>query len=289
MISPSRIDTRKRAAWRRAGVLTALLAAAVVCGHARAADMSDDDILRGSFFADPAPGYVRWDGLQAGATIGYSNLNADFGNGTSSLVAYSLRNTTLESEYAPSNWTALPKATTNSAQFGAFVGYNVQWGELVVGGDIGYNRPSSLNSSAVDSIARRVTTSDGVTHDVTVNSAASLNLVDYATFRARAGYAFGQFLPYAVIGAAVGRFNYTSSATVTDQFSPPANSLYAPPPQSDNKDNAFAAGFVAGLGLDVAVLPNVFVRAEWEYIAFAPVNGIRSQLNTGRVGAGVRF
>jgi outer membrane immunogenic protein len=41
--------------------------------------------------------------------------------------------------------------------------------------------------------------------------------------------------------------------------------------------------------VDVAVLPNVFLRAEWEYVAFAPVDGIRATLNTGRVGAGLRF
>jgi opacity protein-like surface antigen len=280
---------RKRAGWRRAGVLTALLAAAVLCDHARAADMSDEAILRGAY-EDNGPGYVRWDGLQAGATIGYSNFNADFGNATSGLVAYILRDSTLESEAAPSNWTTLPKATTNSPQFGAFIGYNFQWSELVVGFDLGYNRPTSLDASATDSIHRIVNTSDGVQHDVVVASSASLKLVDYATFRTRAGYAFGQFLPYAMIGAAVGRFNYSTDARVIDNQTPP-------PPggnpfdlsASDSKNNAFAAGFVGGLGLDVAVLPNVFVRAEWEYIAFAPVNGIRTWLNTGRVGAGVRF
>jgi outer membrane immunogenic protein len=261
-------------------------------GAAKAADMSDDDVLRGSFVSDPSPGFVRWDGLQAGVTMGYSNLNSDFGNGTSGQVAYILRNSLLEAEAAPSTWTTLPSNTTNATQFGAFIGYNMQWSELVVGFDLGYNRVSSLEASATDSIYRYVTTSDGVTHSVLVESSASLKLVDYATFRARAGYAFGQFLPYAMIGAAVGRFNYSTTATVTDYQSP------APPPpsgnpfrqgDSDNKDNAFAAGFLAGLGMDVAVLPNIFVRAEWEYIAFAPVNGIRANLNTGRVGAGVRF
>ena len=31
------------------------------------------------------------------------------------------------------------------------------------------------------------------------------------------------------------------------------------------KDNAFNAGFVAGLGVDWAVTPSIFLRAEWEY------------------------
>jgi outer membrane immunogenic protein len=55
------------------------------------------------------------------------------------------------------------------------------------------------------------------------------------------------------------------------------------------KDNAFNAGFVAGLGVDWAVTPSIFLRAEWEYIAFATINGINASTNTGLVGAGVRF
>jgi len=41
--------------------------------------------------------------------------------------------------------------------------------------------------------------------------------------------------------------------------------------------------------MDVAVLPNVFVRGEWEYIAFALLGGIRPNINTGRVGVGMKF
>jgi opacity protein-like surface antigen len=128
---------------------------------------------------------------------------------------------------------------------------------------------------------------------VTINAQSSVKLVDYATMRARAGYAFGQFLPYAVVGAAVGRFNYANTATVHDVGTPPAGSAILPfntlDTESDSKNNAIVAGALVGLGLDVAVLPNVFVRAEWEYVAFAPVGGIRNNINTGRVGIGARF
>ena len=149
-----------------------------------------------------------------------------------------------------------------------------------------------LSGEANDFIRRIVTTSDDISHDVQITAAASLDLVDYATFRARAGYAFDQFLPYVVLGGAVGRFNYTSTATVVDDWTPVgggATTHFAPPTQSDNKDNAITAGFVAGLGVDIAILPNVFFRAEYEYVAFAPLNGIRAQLNTGRAGIGFRF
>lgn len=271
----------------RAHVLAAAVMAAAT-GAACAADL-DDGYLRGSF--SPEERVLPWQGIVFGAHIGYSNLNVDPGDATSSLVANTLRNTTVENEFSPQDWVSLPKQSTSSIQYGAFLGYNWQWDRLVLGVDVGYNRPTSLEASSTDAIARRITTSDDTVHDVSINSSASLKLRDYATIRGRAGYAFGQFLPYAVLGAAVGRFNYTTSATTVDVWTPSGGTptVYAPPTQTDSKDNAYAAGFVAGLGMDVALLPNVFLRAEWEYIIFAPVGGIRSQLNTARVGVGLRF
>lgn len=285
MISRSK-SSRRRV---RAALACATLIAAAAVGRAQAADL-DDSWLRGSFIS--APGYVRWDGVVMGATLGYSNMSADFGNATKSEISYILRNTTLEDEFSPSSWTTLPKTVTNSAQYGGFLGYNIQMEQLVLGADIGYNRPSGLTSSVVDSIARNVVTSDGVSHDVFLNSSASIKLVDYATARARAGYAFGQFLPYAVVGVAVGRFNYATSATVTDVFTPSGSTTplqYGPFTQTDAQDNVITAGALAGLGMDVALMPNVFLRGEWEYIYWGPVNGIKTSMNTGRVGIAVRF
>jgi hypothetical protein len=247
------------------------------------------DVLRGTFGGSTA----RWDGVNFGVSLGLTNMNTDFGNSSSSLVAYSLRNTTVENEFSPSSWTTLPSTTTNSRQYGAFLGYNWQWDQLVIGADVAYNNTPSLQTGASDSISRLVTTSDTYVNSVTITAASSIKLVDYATMRARFGYSMGQFLPYAVLGGAVGRFNYTNTATTTVS----GTSTTATPPtygpntdtESNSKNNAITGGVLAGLGIDVAVLPNVFLRAEWEIIAFAPVGGIKSNVNTGSVGVGVRF
>jgi opacity protein-like surface antigen len=267
-------------------VLTASL------GSARAADCP----LRGSI----APGYARWDGWQFGVQVGYSNMNTDPGNSTSQPIAFILRNTLLQSEFAPSEWTTLAPGTTDSAVFGAFVGYNMQWDNLVVGFDLGYKHPSRLDAGATDSISRRVVTSDNIQHDVTIDAQTVLKLVDYATLRGRAGYAMGQFLPYAMVGAAVGRFNYSTTVSVSDFMtqlplvpSPPGGpigfALLTPSSISTGKDNSYIGGVVAGLGADWAVTPSVFLRAEWEFIAFASVNGARNNLNTANIGIGLRF
>lgn len=272
----------------RCAGLAALALVAMVPVSALAADMPD--MLRGSF----TPAYTRWDGFSFGVQAGASNMTTDFGNSTSGLIAYSLRNTEVEDQFSPSTWTTLPSNTTNGRQYGAFIGYNWQWDELVLGVDAAYNRLSSMNASASNSITRQVvTTPDDVNNTLTITAQSSLKLVDYATVRARAGYAMGQFLPYATIGAAVGRFDYTNTATVHNVGTPPVGSPILPfdvtDTQSNEKNNAFVGGFEVGLGMDVAVLPNVFLRGEWEFVAFTPLAGIRATMNTGRVGVGMKF
>lgn len=294
MISQSRVSKDRRierpAAQTRRGACIALISAmlltAVPHGGARAADWLDDS-LRGSFSPSSS---VRWDGINLGVQAGLTSMDTDFGGSTGQQVAYILRNSTLENEAHPSSWTTLPHNITNSRNYGGFLGYSTQYDQLVLGVDAAYNRMSSAEAQASDSMTRIVTTSDTVQHTVTIAAQSSMKLIDYATARVRAGYAFGQFLPYAFVGGAVGRFNYTNTSTVTDsQLLGGVTSVFGPVTQADSKNNAVVGGFTAGLGMDVALLPNVFLRGEWEYVGFAPVNGIRSSINTGRVAIGMRF
>ena len=272
----------------RLGVAAGLALAALSSERVSAADWPDDTFLRGSVSSKSA---VRWDGLFFGGQIGQSSMNTDFGNSAGAQVAYVLRNTTLQSEFAPSGWTTLPATTTNSKTFGGFMGYNWQSYDLVYGFDAAYNRMNSAEAMASDTIARTVTLSDGTVDGVTINAQSQSKLIDYMTLRARAGYAFGQFLPYVVVGGAVGRFNYSTTSTVTVAQTPVGGptTTFVLPTQTSGRNNAFSAGFVVGAGLDIAVLPNVFFRAEWEFVGFAPLAGMKSTLNTGRVGVGVRF
>ena len=226
---------------------------------AAAADL-DDSSLRGSLSnVFSSTGYSRWDGVNFGVHVGVANMDTDFGNSTGPKVAYILRNTTVEKEYSPSSWTTLSSNVTSGRSYGAFLGYNVQWDQFVVGFDAAYNRVSGMETSASDSIGRQFKTSDGFYNDVTVSGQSTIKLLDYASLRGRAGYAFDQFLPYAVLGGAVGRFNYTNSATVkasgTDASGGGGSDYSINQTLTDNKNNAIVAGFVAALGMDVAILP----------------------------------
>ncbi|MCW5694650.1 MAG: porin family protein [Pseudolabrys sp.] len=261
---------------------------------ATAADWPGEAPLRGSFEPPPAAGSgIRWDGINFGGQFGVGNMTTDFGSSNSDQVAYDLRNTTVLNEFHPEEWSTLPSSTTNGRTFGGFLGYSVQWEGVILGADITYNKASGFEQSEADSIGRQLSTSDGYNNTVRIDSQASIKLKDYATFRARAGYPMGQFMPYAFAGVAVGRFDYSVTTRVrasgTDVGGGGGSPYSTDNTYTDAKNNAFSAGFAGGLGLDVALTPNVFLRAEWEYLIFSSINGIANSMNNGRVGVGLRF
>ena len=49
---------------------------------------------------------------------------------------------------------------------------------------------------------------------------------------------------------------------------------------SQSKQNTWIYGWAAGLGVDFLILPNLFLRAEYEYVAFTTIDGIKAGINT---------
>jgi opacity protein-like surface antigen len=258
--------------------------------EASAADLGD--ILRGSTPYEPGvPTYFRWEGFYAGGQVGYGNAQADFGNGVSSLVGFILRNSEEENVMQPSTWTTLQNQNRNGSSYGAFAGYNSQWDDVVLGVELNYNR-TAFAISDHDSVTRQQVLSDGNVHSITVDASAGINLTDYGTLRGRAGYVMGRFMPYATLGVAVGRADVSQSATVTEVVKAtstgPVLATLTPKTASNDK-LAYIWGYEAGAGIDVALLPNVFVRAEYEFIQFSTFNDMRAMMQTVRVGGGVKF
>ena len=270
-------------------------------------------VLRGSTPFVPAPPvYTRWSGYYVGGQLSASIAGGDFGNSVGSLVSYAVRNSVLDSHV--SNWTTLPNGDMKGAGFGAFVGYNSQWDEVTLGIEANYTH-SSLSKSASDSLSRSFLDNTGAptgheyTYDATVAASASVKLSDFATFRARAGWVAGDFMPYGFAGVAVGRADITRSATVTatrtDNFdlvvtnpitgitttTPQSitTTLALPGPQTQSQTGAYALGFAAGIGLDFLVRQNMFARDEWEFVEFPNIKSTRVSINTVRLGAGVKF
>jgi len=255
--------------------------------------------LRGSSPFIPAkPTYARWEGFYVGGQAAHSSATMDFSGATQQLITYLLRTTALENQQHPSEWGVLGKTNPSGQSYGAFVGYNSQWSDVIVGLDIHYNRSSFFSFAPVSPITRAVS-AGGNSYIVTVDGDASMRIIDYGAARVRAGWIAGShFLPYGTLGVAVGRADISRTARVSGVENPPGGYPTTPCTApcvpfnystSEVKDATFIYGWSAGFGVDVVVMPNFFVRAEFEYMSFAEVEGIKAQLATGRIGAGFKF
>jgi opacity protein-like surface antigen len=277
------------------GVICALL---VVMSAASA--RAGDYYPWASPWGSPQPQIPNWAGVYLGGQAGYGNGNADFSSATQSPIAYALRETTLEDEVAPSNWPVLGSATHGAAEFGGFVGYNYQIERLILGIEADYDH-ASMSLSAPNSPISRVTPSvGGNTYLVNITANGSVTDLDYATLRARGGWAVGNFLPYVFGGAALGHADVNITGLLYGQQNPPSNGgacLVANNPSctpfsfpiSAGKSGEWMWGFTVGAGLDVLLTQNIFLRAEYEYLQFTPVAGVVVTDNSAHAGLGVKF
>ncbi len=296
-----------------------LLCAVAMHGSPALAGPFDESVLRGTSalaydgesvalprYVPGTPVSFRWDGLYFGGFAGYASASIDFGNGTRSLLEYILRNDVVGNHVL--DWTTLSKVETSKPVFGAFAGYNFQSDELIYGVEVNYTRVASggLDGASTDTMTRvfnddaQAPAQHHYFYTASVTSSASARLKDYATLRGRAGVAFDRFQPYAFAAAAVGRADVVRSATVAYQrvdipdiaeppITPQPTFNFGPQTRSATRYNVFAYGYGAGLGLDVAFTPNIFMRAEYEYLQFIPVEDVKMRLHTFRAGLGLKF
>jgi outer membrane immunogenic protein len=255
----------------------------------------------GEYGDEPLRGSYNWSGYYAGAHAGFTNVDFGLTKAAKGLVADMVRATLIEAEANVSDLPKLPRGHANDTSFGAFVGYNSQWENVVVGVELGYTRTSIMASSS-DSISRSFVTSDEFRNDIDVNANATAKLTDYATLRLRGGYAMDWLLPYGFVGVAAGRFNYSRHADVTIAQTdvsataldptdgiPPRTGGFLADSRTQTKNGAFTYGVTGGLGVDVGLLPGVFVRGEWEFIQFGTIGGTQMTVNTFRVGAALKY
>jgi outer membrane immunogenic protein len=272
-----------------------VIAGLAMLGLVQAASAADyrDPVLRGSQWDASIPHYRDWSGFYVGGHIGYSSATADFEGEGSSLIADILRLSDIEAEFNVSQWVS-PGGHGNGTPLGIFFGYNWQSEDTVFGVDVTYSR-ASINAGGTDTLARRVTTAATRTFDVEASATMAAKITDLVSIRGRGGVSIGAFLPYATLGVAVARLDIVNRATVTRQEldmtnNPPTNIGGLIIESADaSKKGAFAFGLSAGLGFDWEIIPQLFLRAEYEYLAFAPVEDINISIHTARAGVGVKF
>jgi outer membrane immunogenic protein len=275
-----------------------LLLAAVMFGATagvHAADMPD--FLRGSIPAGPSP-TVNWQGFYVGGQGGYGSSDENFSGSTSNMIAPLVANNVVQ-QTGVSTWNiGLGKDSARSSGFGGFTGYNWQWADVVLGLEASYLHGEFGGSSSGSEGPLVFPLSDGNYHSVTASSLAAISISDMATFRARAGYAYGSFLPYAFGGVALGNADITRTATVQDNWAPTiAGAIVSCSSPSHPVCNTYSSsqvqhghliyGYSAGLGVDINLIGGLFMRAEWEYVRFT--DQIDTSINTVRAGLGYKF
>ena len=262
----------------------------LVCGlaivatalQARAADMPD--FLRGSSTVITAPSSSRWDGFYVGGHVGANIPGIDFANNLPYLAAV-LDHTPVGTRTS----SPLGIADSTGTHFGGFVGYQGQWDGAVVGLEGSYNWiDKSLTAT------NTITGSFGASTSFLTyrgDGSVTARLIDYGTLRVRGGWAAGMFMPYATFGLAVGRMDIDRTVVVT-----PLATASTPPgvsaPQftvSQDLLNQFGYGWAAGLGVDVCLMANLFVRAEYEYVQFPDFHGLNAHMHNVRLGAALKF
>ena len=270
------------------------LLAGVMCGAvttAHAADMPDLPILRGSYSDGLNTSRVNWQGFYFGGQGGYGSSDENFSGSNANMLA-ALFDHNVIPEMQISQWNlGLGKQSSRSSAYGAFTGYNWQWDDVVVGLEASYvHGKFGGTSTASKELVSGAALSDSFFHDVRVDSSASIAISDLATFRARAAYAWGCFLPYAFGGFALGKADISHSVTVHDAVSPtisgPFTSL-ATLNATDAVHNHLVYGYTGGLGVDVNLVGGLFMRAEWEYVRFTST--VDTSINTVRAGLGYKF
>jgi len=266
------------------GGLIAGIAAAGIAQAAIAADMPGPDLF------SPSPMVsADWGGFYVGAQAAYTHGNFNLADGAGTVLA-NLFNQVLPGNPRPTAEVSTPlKATTAAGAYGAFIGYNTQWESVVLGVEGNYNR-TSINPLSSQTIQLALPNLG------TVTASSTAHLTDYATFRARAGYNMGRFLPYAMFGVAIGRANFVDSARL--QYQPVTNII--PQPFVDITNSAVQGstigyGYMAGAGVDVMLMSGLFLRGEYEFIQFTSfgtsLDGAHHEvtLNSLRLALGYKF
>lgn len=266
-----------------------LLVAGMLFGAVQGAQAADLPILRGALPDSYGPRVVNWEGVYIGghAAVGESDMN--FTGATRDVAAHLLANTAIENAAGVSSWPVGSKASSRGDGFGGFIGYNSQWEDVVLGVEVNYLH-GKFGGSQTEEMGRSFVDGQGYSDNVNYASTATVRLNDIGTFRARAGYAFGSFLPYMFGGLALGQADIIRTVGITgSQSKAGAVPSYIPLNLNltEGKYSHLVYGYSAGLGVDVNLIGGLFLRAEWEYMRFA--GPIDTAVNTVRAGLGYKF
>jgi outer membrane immunogenic protein len=185
--------------------------------HAVAADL--DWPLRGA--EPPTAVGPQWEGFYVGGQVGYGIGHLDLSGAFNSTNIFNPNNGFTAPLGQVSSWASTGVNFPSTVSYGGFLGYNSIWEEAMLGVELAYNhfglRGSESSSRCYSDTNAQCTSpsivmGDSNSYDVNVTATAEARITDYATLRGRGGWAYGNIMPYAVAGMAVGRVETTRTA-----------------------------------------------------------------------------
>ena len=165
----------------------------------------------------------------------------------------------------------------------------------MVGVEADFTAFSGMGGSGTMPWDGRHETKNNIYYSVFSKGDAEAELKDVALFKIRGAVPFGTFMPYGTIGLAIGyqqlKANYysTFSEYTLDYQGYPSNLLSSGDANAFINKTGYVAGLAGGIGADWAILPNLFLRAEYQYIVFSPFKGMETNVNMVRAGIGFKY
>ena len=235
----------------------ALVAGAVGAGPALAQGVIPDSAWGG------------WGGPYAGLELGGQFANSEWkGTGTNDMFPGAV---------APDG-TALAHLNGSGLRGGVFLGYNWQFGKLVVGPDLDFALADSSRRIAGLPGCGTVTSCNGgsgpLPTDPLADDWVKVNPTWDANFRARLGYLITpDLLAFATGGVALQEVEISGGCR-TALWDP----LCAGPPFGNNKtksqtNTSLLLGWTAGAGLEARLDQHWHLRGEYRYAGFSPTSG----------------
>jgi outer membrane immunogenic protein len=274
--------------------IACLLSAPVV---AHAADMPGSSIF-GSGPAAPAPnkaaGAYDWGGLYAGVHVSQSEMRVNPGQAIAAVGANTFKGSEFQTQAA--NYSRLVSGGTFSGRetgYGVYVGHNWTEEDLVVGVE-GEFMQAGLKGSAGGAIGFYENAGQYRRY-VDVDARAQTEVSQIYLLKGRAGVAFDRILPYAFVGFGIAR------TSINNRVDGLGRTYVINPDQSNGTLVSFAAssavdkrrsyipGIALGLGVDWALVDNVVLRAEYQYLALQKSHGQENVVNSGKIGLAAKF
>jgi opacity protein-like surface antigen len=238
----------------------------------------------------------HWGGLYGGIHAAYSSGNFNTQSSAAGLATDAYRNSTAQSlavgiAYLPTDF------EDQAPSYGGFVGANWVWDDVILGleAEVSAFNPS-LSASGTYSAARR---QDGGATSQVVDYTANVTtkITDYGILKLRAGYAMGRLLPFATLGFAVARGEIRATYSSLYSEYPMVGGVpdFGAPIISNQRNDAqrrnrgYLVGGSVGVGLDWAILDNVFARTEYTYLGFADFHGQKTTMHTIKAGLGIKY